>query len=391
MGATTERFKKLIEDKKNALKNLQGEALLDATAEVVYLDYTLKKRIKDTNDPEVWDRPSMMKLFDSQLSNGNYSDVRKARIAQIKGNIPNLINRLGFTNPNEPLPEEMYEYAANPDTLTDEKMMAVRNQLYGKGMQFDLFRKPDEGIGEGQKDAIGQKYNLFTNENARSHEILMNYCNRPEISEKLDRYAGRLGLLQGRPSTNAHTFRMYLIGKKGFDFKDTYQIIPGHKDFDKLFGEFMTFLRDHPVRPLPEGVQPDKENPAVEPDVAKENAKEIMDMFNKCGDWCARYKIPDVDYTDINAVKEVQKEIGDFANFMQDYGQQMQPFIQNKLIIQEMPEDFAECCRRITPGYQIVRFAKNFEFAFTLDKDHRDLSLMPDIYLKSKANGRYLF
>ena len=40
MGATTERFKKLIKDKKDALAGLQGQALIDATAEVVYLDYT---------------------------------------------------------------------------------------------------------------------------------------------------------------------------------------------------------------------------------------------------------------------------------------------------------------------------------------------------------------
>ena len=88
MGATTERFKKLIKDKKDALAGLQGQALIDATAEVVYLDYTFHKRIKDTGNENVWDGSGMKKVFNAQIAKGNYNDIRKARIDQIKKNIP---------------------------------------------------------------------------------------------------------------------------------------------------------------------------------------------------------------------------------------------------------------------------------------------------------------
>ncbi len=390
MGATTERFKKLIEDKKNALKNLQGEALLDATAEVVYLDYTLKKRIKDTNDPEVWDRPSMMKLFDSQLSNGNYSDVRKARIAQIKGNIPNLINRLGFTDPNEPLPEEMYEYAANPDTLTDEKMMAIRNQLYGKNYSFKMFVKPKEGFGDGQISAIEKTCNFFANEHDSAQMTLKNYFNRQDIAEKLNRYSERIGLLKDRPGTHANTFRMYLIAKKGFTFADTYQILPGHKDFDQLLEDFLTFLRTHPVRPLEKGVVPDDEHPAVTEEQCKENAKVFIEMMNECADRLADMQIPDVDYNDLDSVKNVLKEFGSFRSFMQDFGQQQQGFNGNH-VVAELPQEFAECQKKMLPAYQIVRFSKSLEEAYLLDRSDRVFNTRPEDHMKIKAALRYYF
>ena len=394
MGAITTRFQNLINEKKAALAGLQGQELIDATAEVIYLDYTFKKRIKDTNDKNVWDRKGMSKIFEDYFANDKYKedDARKARLNLIKGNIPGLLAKLDLADPNTtPLPEVMYEYALNPDALTDEKMVTLREQMYKQGVKFNLFKKPQEGFTpECQKDAIEREMGMLPNNNGAAHEKLIAYCNKPEIREKLDRYAERLGLLADRANTHVNTFKMYLIAKKNMSFKDTHQILPGHKDFDNYFNEFLTFLRDHPVKPLPEGTPADEEHPQVADAQQKENARIIFDMFNKCGDYCANYRIPDIDYSDLNAVAAVQDEFSDFQNFMQDYGQQLQMFQKND-IVAVMPEENKLANDKIAYGYQIVRFAKSFSDAYQLNRTSRDLETNPSKYLKNVATNRELF
>ena len=392
MGATTERFKKLIKDKKDALAGLQGQALIDATAEVVYLDYTFHKRIKDTGNENVWDGSGMKKVFNAQIAKGNYNDIRKARIDQIKKNIPVLMERLAPKDPNAQLPEELYEYALDPEKLTNEKMATIRAELYKKGYQFDVLAKPDEGVIEEQKDALGKEMRMMTTVNLENRALITSYFGKPGIAEKMENYTERCGFLTRRPSTDGCTFLVYLIGEKGYTYKDACAIIPGHKDFEPLAQEFISFLKNHPVKPLPDGVAEDEENIAVSPEQAKENALAIMGMMNKCGAYFAQFKIPDVDYNDLEAVEAVKDEFAGMANFMQDFGQQQEHFLnQETQVVKELPKERKACFEAMEPAYQIADFAKNFDIAFSLNKEDRTLEVKPSSYAKIAAVNRYLF
>ena len=391
MGEITTRFQNLINEKKAALQNLQGEALLKANAEVIYMEHAFKECIKKTKDPEIWDKPGMKKTFLDVFDKGKYDQTRQARINQIQANIVQVKERINFVNPDTPLPEAAYEYALNPSGLNDETAGNLRETLYNQGYELNLTECPPEGVLEWQKDAIEKKLGMVRSQNMQNHQAVTDYLVNSGLGKKLDEYAKRTNLMPQRHSTHAYTFVMYLIAKKNLSYPDAMKIIPGHKDFEDSIKEFAEFLRLHPTKPLEAGVVPDdKDNIAVTSGEMANNAKEILEIFDKTAEYFKTYQIPDLDYEDPNSIVAADEKIGDLSNFIQDLGQQQEMFLGQK-VFAKMPGEVKASNAKMLYPYEIVRFAKMYDEAFHMKRNNIVLQNMPDSYYKSVTANRMLF
>ena len=357
MGQTVNAFKRMLENRKNELSQIQDEAQKkQKTAELILLTHMFNKCGND------WDLPEMKKQFETQIQNFNPNPKYTQIIERIKGNMDTLTARIATTEPR-PFPEEMYPYAVEPGKLTDEKMKGIRNELYRKGYPFDVFRVPPEGVCEEQKKAIENELGVKVNDIAEKVTPLANKFEgaNGEVLKRFNTYTSSLGMMTGRAYTNASTFRFYLIARKGMSLSDTLKLQPDAEGFEDLFNEFETFVKNHPIL--------DTANKKLSNDERDANVKEWLDVFSKASDAFANYQIPDIDYNNPAAIALYRDELLLLPSFITDLEQQVEPFLNAAApSLTRLAGEDMKLKAKMRPAQEIRKFASAFTEANTLSE-----------------------
>ncbi len=155
----------------------------------------------------------------------------------------------------------------------------------------------------------------------------LNPTGRSEAFEKA-------GLKRDRKKTQANIFRFYLMAKKGLDFDQAWEMLPGHQDYEANVTEFMQFLETHPVT---------GEN--LKEQDRKDNSVAWAEIFTGAAEKMKSYKIPDIDYSDPHQVDAESVKLNRLSSAVMDFGQEYEELLKSGDAVeikQKLGEDYLE-------------------------------------------------
>ena len=378
-------LEQIIQEKRGALAGKHGQDLHFGMAEVIYLETLLEK------NPMQWDlnpeSAELRNLLENEIRPGNYSEKRREVINSLVFNVTNVYSRLKLSE-EAPLPSYLNVFVINPAYINNQDFMTARNRMYRDGYRFNLLYVPKEGMGDEQFKAFCNEYKIGDEEDYGEElkAVLRVFGVRNPngtYSYPLYEASANTGLLTDRSATHANTFVMYLVGKRGMSIGEALKIAPGQDGFENLKNDFLTFANSHPTLRKP-GINITEEE-------RQANVKAWLEMFNNFGDAIGDYKIPDIDYSDPNAVLGQNREFARVISLMVDYGQQIEPFLNNNSdTLSNLPGEREKALKKMEHYHTLRQFLNKYRAAYGAGKDNLSSSDAVETYVRTNAVNRAL-
>ena len=316
--AVREDFMNYLNQLENQMRNTTDD---DLQSELIGKFLYLKYEYESADNWE--DTAENQKLLDN-FKNGIFDKDQQKRI-KILSEIADKYKRETFSvaviSPR--LYEKVVSYKI--DSMDDfqvdyDACRAEREELAKEDEQY-LADHPDEDVREphpifsdARNKAIMQKYGLVYDRDYNSTIPALENINYN--GKNLTEIVRGFGMREASSRTG-NIFRVWLMGAKGYSYEQAVAIDPESNEIKELVNEYVKFLDDNRVLGEP---------PVSEAEKA-ERIGNMAKFFVAAGKKLEEFKLPDIDYSDINAVREHNKLLMSIGGMTQDFSQELEALI----------------------------------------------------------------
>ena len=246
-----------------------------------------------------------------QQSSGIFNNIEKELSGNIIANSEHILNPPSFKWAEKAATEIENFYSKsislNKETKHEvvQEIESVRNEIE-KGNSFKAVQQKlvnGTNLTPDEVKVLNRKFDIIKQSEKTSELVALDQMkvmggNEQETNVRSGIYKAA-GFAGTRQDTMRSVYTLWLMGHKGYDLKSAIRILRSPDDV--MINEFVQFCKDNPTNSLAA--------PGLKPDKYVAGAKKWAEVMKKSTELMKDYVIPDIDYSDPEAVREVFDEM----------------------------------------------------------------------------------